>query len=115
MNKTWTTHLPHLLDESGNPPIDVSLSAKQLTKAMCAFVAYATNFAGEDDEELPSCFVTVQTKRCQGKVLALPMVEDDNSRVRNWRVDVYTLRFQSLPHQTQLADLPHYAFLIASC
>jgi|GEM_PF-4922345 len=36
-------------------------------------------------------------------------------RVRNWRVNVYPLRFQSLPHQTQLADLPHYAFLITSC
>jgi hypothetical protein len=79
MNKTWVTHLPHLLDELGNIKPDLPRPARQLATALCSFVTYATNFEGADNEELPTCFVIIKNKRCMGQVVALPALDENDS------------------------------------
>ncbi|MFO2706140.1 hypothetical protein SCL28_16820, partial [Legionella pneumophila serogroup 1] len=76
MQKTWMTHLPHFLDEHGGLPLEFHASARRMLKALCKFVAYATNFDGEGDE-LPQCFMVSKRKRCRGKVTPLISMEDD--------------------------------------
>lgn len=78
MNKAWITHLPHFLDVTGNILENIPLPARRLAKSVCAFVAYATSFEGEDNEELPQCFVAIKKKRCKGKALPLLTMVDDN-------------------------------------
>lgn len=65
---TLVTHLPHFLDETGNVPKELPESALQMANAMCSFVTYATNFAGEPEEEFPDCFIVLDNKICHGKV-----------------------------------------------
>ena len=77
MQKMWVTHLPHFLDEAGNLIEDLPAPARRLAMALCKFITYATNFDGEDDE-LPQCFIVTKRKQCQGMVMPLISLEDDN-------------------------------------
>lgn len=84
MTNTWITHLPHFLDESGNIPNELPTAALQVANSICSFVAYATHFAGEMDEEFPSCFVTLNKESCQGKVFPCLTMDEKIS----WRCDI---------------------------
>jgi hypothetical protein len=76
MSNTWITHLPHFLDEAGNLPQELPAPALKMANAMCSFVVYATNFAGEMDEEFPPCFVAIDNKVCYGKVFPCLAIDE---------------------------------------
>lgn len=78
MTKSWITHLPHILNDTGNIPVGLPAPTFRLAKSICSFVAYATNFEGKDDEEFPPCFIMIEKKRCRGKVFPFLMIEEDN-------------------------------------
>lgn len=83
MSKTWITHVPHFLDEGGNIPNELPAPALKMVTAICSYIAYATHFAGEMDEEFPSCFVTFNNKNCQGKVFPCLTMDEKVG----WRCD----------------------------
>lgn len=77
MSRSWATHLPHFLNEKGAIPEELPVPARQLAKALCAFIMYATNFDDMEDA-IPRCFVVIKKKRCRGRVQSLLSLQDDN-------------------------------------
>ncbi len=83
MPNSWVTHLPHFLDEGGNIPNKLPISTSHMLNAICSFVAYATHFAGEMDEEFPSCFIVFNNDTCKGRVFPCLTIDEKIG----WRCD----------------------------
>lgn len=83
MANTWVTHLPHFLDTAGKMPEDLPEPARQVANAICSFVVYASNFAGEPEEEFPPCFVTIDDTVCSGRVFPCLTIDENIA----WKCD----------------------------